>query len=73
MSPCDTHRATEEMNDAYRLQSGDHVSMPEQEERACRAAGMTYASQSNTTLYSTVLLAAKINQLAASQGTVCGL
>lgn len=73
MSPCDTHGTTEETEDAYRLQSGDRVSMPEQDEHACWAARVACASQSNTTLYSIALPVAKINQLAASQGAVCGL
>lgn len=73
MSPCDTHEATEETNDASRLQSRDRVSMPEQDERARWAAGVACASQSNTTLYNIALPVAKINQLAASQGAVCGL
>lgn len=63
MSPCDTHGATEETDDAYRLQSGDRVSMPEQDEHACWAAGVARASQSNTTLYSIALLVEKIIHL----------
>lgn len=63
MSPCDTHGATEETDDAYRLQSGDRVSMPEQDEHACWAARVACASQSNTTLYSIALLVEKIIHL----------